>query len=126
MDLGVAIAASIFGSAGLFGLIQFLISRHDTKARDMAQIKHKLDLIDEKCGRNELATTRLQLLFLIQSQPNNSDTILQTAQRYFVRLEGNGEAWAVFHAWAEKKGLDTGWYNALIQREKGKTDGECD
>ena len=124
MDVGVAIMTSVFGSAGLFGLLQFLISRHDNKARDTAQIKFQLEQISHKCDRNELATTRLQLIFLIQAQPNNKDTILQTAQRYFVRLEGNGEAWAVFHKWAEENNIDTGWYNALLQRERGEQNGE--
>lgn len=119
MDAGIAIVASFFGSAGLFGLIQFLISRHDGKNQDIAHIKEQLDKIDNKCDRNEQATTRLQLIFLINSQPDNKDTILQTAQRYFIELNGNGEAWAIFNAWATENKLDTGWYKALLKREKG-------
>lgn len=119
MDLAIAIAGSLFGSAGFFGLIQYLISRHDGKKGDIKHIREKLDKIDDKCDRNERATTRLQLIFLINSQPENKDTILQTAQRYFIELNGNGEAWAIFNAWAEKNKLDTGWYKALLEREKG-------
>lgn len=119
MDATVAIIVSVFGSAGIFGLIQFLISRHDGKNQDLIHIKDKLDQIDDKCDRNERATTRLQLIFLIDSQPDNKDTILQTAQRYFIELNGNGEAWAIFNAWAKKNKLDTGWYKALLKREKG-------
>lgn len=119
MDAGLAIITSVFGSAGVFGLIQYLISRHDSKNLDLAHIREKLDKIDDKCDRNERATTRLQLIFLIDSQPNNRDTILQTAQRYFIELNGNGEAWAVFNEWAIKNKLDTGWYKALLKREKG-------
>lgn len=120
MDAGVAIMVSVFGSAGVFSLIQFLIARHDTKNHDLAHIKDKLDKISAKCDRNEQATTRLQLIFLIDSQPDNKDTILQTAQRYFIELDGNGEAWAIFNAWAVKNKLDTGWYKVLLKREKGK------
>lgn len=120
MDIALALIGGILGSAGLFSFIQFLISRHDNKGRNLEQIKHQLETISEKCDRNELATTRLQLIFLIDSQPQNKDTILQTAQRYFVRLDGNGETWAVFYAWAEKNKLDVGWYKALLEREKGK------
>ena len=119
MDIGIAIITSVFGSAGFFGLLQFLISRHDTRTRDMEQIKHKLDQIDKKCDRNELATTRLQLIFLIESQPSNKDTIMQTAERYFVTLKGNGEAWAVFHHWAKDNDIDTEWYLRLLEKEKG-------
>lgn len=119
MDAGVAIMASVFGSAGLFGLIQYLISRHDNKTQDLEHIKEQLNNIETKCDRNEQATTRLQLIFLIDSQPGNKDTILQTAQRYFIELNGNGEAWAVFNEWAVQNKLDTGWYKALLKREKG-------
>ena len=120
MDLGVAILTSVLASSGLFGLLQFLVTRHDNKKRDIAQINHKLDTINHKCDRNELATTRLQLIFLIEAHPENKDTILQTAERYFVELDGNGEAWALFHRWAEGNDIDTGWYNALIKRRKDK------
>ena len=120
MELGTAIFSAILGSVGLFSFLQFMISRHDSKDRDLNQIKKQLNNIEHKCDRNELATTRLQLIFLIDAQPQNKDTILQTAQRYFVELNGNGEAWAVFYEWAEQNKLDVGWYKALIEREKGK------
>lgn len=118
MDLGVAVVTSIFGSAGFFGLIQFLVSRHDGKDRNIVQIKAQLDNIESKCDRNELAITRLQLIYLIDQQPDNKDAILQTAQRYFVELDGNGEAWVVFDKWAKKKELDLGWYQALLKRKE--------
>ena len=68
----------------------------------------------ERACNNTFATN-----ILIEAHPENKDTILQTAQRYFVELDGNGEAWSLFHKWAEKNGIDTGWYNALIKRKKG-------
>lgn len=120
MGVALAVVTGVLGSAGLFGFVQFLISRHDGKERSLSQIKAQLTDIAKKCDRNELATTRLQLIFLIDSQPYNKDTILQTAQRYFVELNGNGEVWAVFYDWAEDNKIDVGWYKALIEREKGK------
>lgn len=122
MDIALALFTGILGSAGLFSFAQFMISRHDTKNRNLEQIKHQLNTIEKKCDRNELATTRLQLIFLIDSQPQNKDTILQTAQRYFVALDGNGEAWAVFYDWATANKIDVGWYKTLLEREKGKND----
>lgn len=113
------VVGTVLGSAGLFGFIQFLISRHDVKQRDLNQIKAQLNNIEHKCDRNELATTRLQLLFLINSQPGNKDAIETTAQRYFIELGGNGEAWAVFHKWAVAHRVNTDWYKALLAREKG-------
>jgi hypothetical protein len=119
MDLVAVFISSLFGSAGLFGLVQFLISRHDGKNKDLAHIKKQLSVIDNKCSRNELATARLQLFFLMETQPDNEDAIEATAQRYFIELDGNAEAWAPFHKWAVKHDVDTGWYKALLKREKG-------
>lgn len=120
MDVGLAIITSVFGSAGVWGLIQFLISRYDNKKQDLSQIKGQLNKIECKCDRNELAITRLQLFFLIKSQPSNEDAILMTAQRYFVELNGNAEAWAAFHKWAVAHKVDTGWYKALLKSGKEK------
>lgn len=120
MELGITILSTVLGSAGLFSFVQFMVSRHDGRNKSIAEIQTKLNSIARKCDRNELATNRLQLLFLIEAQPQNKDTILQTAQRYFTELDGDGEAWAVFYDWAEKNKLDVGWYKALLEREKGK------
>jgi hypothetical protein len=122
MDIALALFTGILGSAGLFSFAQFMISRHDNKKRNFAQIKSQLDAIEGKCDRNELATTRLQLIFLIETQPDNKDTILQTAERYFIALKGNGEAWAVFYKWAHIRKIDVDWYKALLEREKGKNE----
>ena len=120
MDIALTIITTVLGSAGLFSFLQYIITRHDGRQKSLKEIKRQLTNIDKKCDRNELATTRLQLIFLIDSQPQNKDTILATAQRYFVELNGNGEAWAVFYDWAEHNKLDIGWYKALLEREKGK------
>lgn len=120
MDIALALLTGLLGSAGLFSFAQFMINRHDNKNRSLEQIKHQLTAIEMKCDRNELATTRLQLIFLIDTQPQNKDTIMQTAERYFVALNGNGEAWAVFYEWARINKIDVGWYKTLLEREKGK------
>ena len=117
MDAGLLIT-TILGSGGFFALIQFLISRHDNQDDRLKRIEKKIDVSLEKGERNELATTRLQLLFLIQMQPDNKDTILQTAQRYFMELDGNGEAWDAFKHWADSKHIDTSYYHDHISRER--------
>lgn len=120
MEIVGGIVLAMLGSTGMFSLVQFLITRHDNNKGATAQIKSQLNAIENKCDRNELATTRLQILFLIESQPDNKDAILQTAQRYFVELHGNGEAWAVFNSWADSNNIDLGWYRALLESKKGK------
>ena len=105
----VAVISSALGSAGLFSLVQFLITRHDKKNEDQCQYTAQLNRIEQKTTQNEKAIVRLQLIYLIHEQPHNRDTILLTAQRYFIELDGNGEAWAVFDEWARANKLDLGW-----------------
>ena len=117
MDYGILIS-SIMGSVGLFSLTQFLINRHDNKNSRLIRIDSKLDNIEKRCKRNELAITRLQLLFLIENQPENEDAIESTAHRYFVELHGNAEAWMPFYHWASAHHVDTDWYKNLLRKEK--------
>lgn len=116
----IAVISSAFGSAGLFGLIQFLIRRSDQKNEDRCQYTAQLNRIEKRTVDNEKAIVRLQLIYLIHEQPENKDTILLTAQRYFIELDGNGEAWAVFDAWAKGRKLDIGWYKMLLERKEKK------
>ena len=116
----IAVVSSALGSAGLFSLVQFLISRHDSKDRAIAEIKTQLNRIENKSDRNELAITRLQLIYLIDVRPEDRDAILQTAQRYFIELDGNGEAWAIFDAWAKENEIDLAWYKMLLERKEKK------
>lgn len=115
MELGIAVLTSVLGSAGIFSFVQFIISRRDNKDERLKRIEEKIDLSLEKSDRNELATTRLQLLFLIQAQPKNKDTIQQTAQRYFMELDGNGEAWDAFKHWCDEEGVDPSYYQAHLK-----------
>ena len=114
----IAVISSAFGSAGLFSLAQFLITRKDKKEEDKCNYTAQLNRIEEKTTENEKAIVRLQLIYLIHEQPENKDTILLTAQRYFIELNGNGEAWAVFDEWAKNKKLDIGWYKMLLDRKE--------
>lgn len=116
----IAVISSALGSAGLFSLIQFLITRKDKKEEDKCQYNAQLKKIYEKTIQNEKAIVRLQLIYLINEQPQNRDTILLTAQRYFIELDGNGEAWAIFDEWAKNKKLDIGWYKMLLDRKEKK------
>jgi hypothetical protein len=116
----VAVISSALGSAGLFSLVQFLITRKDKKEEDRCQYSAQLNRIEKRTVENEKAIVRLQLIYLIHEQPHNRDTILKTAQRYFIELDGNGEAWAVFDTWAKKTNLDLGWYKMLLDRKEKK------
>ena len=117
MDAGLLIT-TILGSGGFFALIQFLVARHDNKDSRLSRIERKVDASLEKGERNELAITRFQLLFLILMQPTNKDTILKTAQRYFMELDGNGEAWDAFKHWSDQNGVDSSYYQSHISKKR--------
>ena len=117
----IPIIVGLVGSAGLYGLIQFLIARYDKKNDRIKEVEKKIDMIFVRLDRNELATTRVQLIYLIDSDPSNKDAILKTAQRYFVELDGDGEAWDIFYTWAKRRKVNTSWYQMLIKKEQGRS-----
>lgn len=130
MDIGATLAI-IFGAGGMFGCVQYFVTRHDNRKDDLKRIEKKIDdsrketlkridAVDAKCDRNERATTRLQLFYLIQNQPENEDAIEQTAYRYFIELHGDAEAWQPFYRWAQDHNVDTDWYKTLLERERTK------
>lgn len=120
MDIGVAIISGLLGGGSVIGFVQFLISRHDNKNEQLDRIERKVDTIGAQSDRTELAQTRLQLFFLIIMQPENKDAIMKTAQRYFMELDGNGEAWDAFASWAEEHKVNIDYY----KQKKGESHGK--
>ena len=87
------IVLAILASNGFFAMIQFLITRWDTKK----SIRGKLDRL-EKDG------LRTQLLLMILMKPNEKKEILTLAQHYFVDLKGNWYMTDIFDKWLIEKG----------------------
>ena len=92
-QLVTTIVLAILASNGFFALVQFLITRWDTKK----SIKGKLDHL-EKDG------LRTQLLLMILMKPEEKKEILTLAQHYFVDLEGNWYMTDIFKKWLKEKG----------------------
>ena len=100
-DVIVTIVGSVLLSNGLFALLQFLITRHDTKKN----IKGKLTML-EKDG------LRTQMLLMILLRPKEKKEILTLSQHYFVDLEGNWYMTDVFNMWLEEEGHSKPeWFN---------------
>ena len=78
-EMITTIVLAILASNGFFALLQYLISRHDTKKN----VKDKLVTL-EKDG------LRTQLLLLILMQPEEQTEILKIAEHYFVKLRATG------------------------------------
>jgi len=120
MDYG-AFIATILGSAGVFSLIQFLIARHDKKSDDLGDIKDQLAKIREAQRENDVRVTRIELKGLIRDDPDNVDAILQVAETYFIELDGNAYAHAMFEQWATEHNVAIGW---LPKLKKGVKNGK--
>lgn len=120
MDYGLIIT-TILSSAGVFGLVQFLINRHDNKKGDMAYIKNELERMNATINETIIRVTRNELKDLIQDYPDNVDAILQVAEYYFIELDGNAYAHSVFEDWAVKHGVAIGW---LPKLKKGVKNGK--
>lgn len=117
MDYGLFFS-TILGSAGVFSLIQFLISRHDRKNDSLIGIKRELDGIKKSLNDTNIRVTRMELLRLIQKDPDNLDAVLQVAEYYFIELDGNAYAHSVFEKWAVEHGVAIGWLPKLTKGVK--------
>lgn len=112
MDIPLFIS-TILSSAGVFSLIQFFVSRHDQKKEDLAGIKKELNSIKNGQDGMNMRVTRMELTNLIQSDPSNLDAILQVAEYYFIDLDGNAYAHAMFEKWATEHNVAIGWLPKL-------------
>ena len=93
------IVLAILASNGFFAMIQFLITRWDTRKNLKGTLK-KL----EKDG------LRTQLLLLILMQPEEQTEILKIAEHYFVKLKGNWYMTGLFSKWCDAHGLEPDWF----------------
>lgn len=111
-QLVMTILLAIFASNGFFALIQFLITRHDTKKN----IKNKLTLL-EKDG------LRTQLLLLLLLMPEEKKEILTVAEHYFSKppkgLGGNWYMTSLFDKWvvSHNDGLKPEWFKTEQSNE---------
>lgn len=98
------IILAILASNGFFALVQFLITRWDTKKNLKGTLK-KL----EKDG------LRTQLLLLILMQPDEQTEILTLGERYFRKppagLDGNWYMTGIFSKWCKSRNLEPEWFD---------------
>lgn len=117
IDYGI-IFTTILSSAGLFGLIQFLVTRHDRKKENLATIKKDLEQLRKSQESTAVRVTRMELTDLIRNDPENKDAILQVAECYFIELDGNAYAHAMFEKWAIEHGVAIGWLPKITKGVK--------
>ena len=99
------LVVAILASNGFFALLQFLITRWDTKKNLKGTLK-KL----EKDG------LRTQLLLLILMQPDEQTEILTLGERYFRKppagLDGNWYMTGIFKGWCDEHKLSPDWFKS--------------
>ena len=88
----LTIACAVITSSAVFGFIQFMIARKDTKHDDLKNIKEQLKHQDREI-------LRTQMLMLILMRPKEQQEILTIAERYFVTLKGDWYMTSIFNTW---------------------------
>ena len=59
----------------------------------------------------------MELLNIIEKEPDNLDAILQVAEYYFIELNGNAYVHSIFENWAKQHNVSIDWMPSL---QKGK------
>jgi hypothetical protein len=104
-EMWLALIGVVFGSAGLFALIQFLISRHDKK-------HDRLQEIEKQLNKTEADSVRMQLLFLVTQMPEEHQEIMTVGEHYFSDLKKNWYMTSLFQKWCDKEHLEVPiWVN---------------
>lgn len=71
-----------------------------------SEVTSRLDALTEDMATIRQDTVRLQLLEMINGDPENVEGVLTIARTYFDELGGDWYMTAKFKAWAEPRGID--------------------
>ena len=113
------IILAAFASSGLFGLIQFLIKRHDEKKGKGKELADSIESLKRKIDIQERDSCRTQLLLLMAIFPDNVDEIMKIAEHYFKDLKANWYLSSMFLKWCKKNNVELPpWAMDLKENEK--------
>ena len=77
-----------------------------------ATTNERLDALEAKIdgnqSKNELATTRVELIMLIEHDPTNTVEIEKLAKHYFIDLNGDTWATSVVSQWCKEQSVNCG------------------
>lgn len=105
-DTIIAVILAALGSSALFGFIQFLISRHDSKKGAMAELSQDIKDLKGLVNKLDVESCRTQLMLLIHISPRNAADILTLGLHYFVDLHGDTYLTALFSEWLKSQNID--------------------
>ena len=103
-DAAAFISAVIVIGGALIGAGKWLLA--EINASTNARIDALEEKIDENAEADELATTRLELMVLMEHDPDNTIEIEKLARHYFLDLKGNSYLTSVFSKWCAAHGLN--------------------
>lgn len=103
-DLSALISAIIVVGGALIGGGKWLLS--EINASTNARVDALESKIDDNNARDELATTRLELMILMEHDPDNTIEIEKLAKHYFGDLNGNSYLTSIFSKWCRKHGAN--------------------
>lgn len=94
----------------IIGVANYISSHKNKKVVDtinskISPITARLKAAEKQLGQVSLDTTRIQMMDEIHRHPDNIDTILKIAERYFVDQKGNWVATSEFIKWAKNNGV---------------------
>ena len=106
-DVSAFISAVIAIGAALLGAGQWIV--HEVTASTNNRVDILEQKIDDNQQTNELATTRLELMMLLDHDPDNVIEIEKLARRYFnPPLNGNTYMTSVISEWCLEHNIDCG------------------
>lgn len=106
-DVSAFISAVIAIGAALLGAGQWIV--HEVTASTNNRVDILEQKIDDNQQTNELATTRLELMMLLDHDPDNVIEIEKLARKYFnPPLNGNTYMTSVISEWCLEHNIDCG------------------
>jgi len=101
-----AIVFAVLGSTGLFTFIQFLITHHDKKKGVIAEMAKDIKELKKFNQEERLDLLRIQLMTLIHIHPENVVEIMEVAEEYFMKHNGNWYMSSLFKEYLESQNME--------------------
>ena len=79
----------------------------------VSEVSDRLDSLDYELKDIKQDTVRLQLINMINTDPDNVETILTIAKKYFLELKGDWYATSIFQNWANERNIDISAFGHL-------------
>ena len=103
-DMSAFISAVIVIGGALIGGGKWLLT--EINASTNARVDALEATISDNYTKNELATTRLELMVLIDHDPGNTIEIEKLAKHYFNDLDGDSYMTSIFSRWCREYGAN--------------------